>query len=193
MTVKRESKRSTGPMKHLLRPLNLSSPSSSTSSAPPLSSPAAGVTPALPIVPSLAPPFFSHLLRFRWQPSRPHPRPHLRLPQEVQNRSCAPLICKQVPDGESILPSSCLLSHLRSQVLLLSLPFDTVLEEVFSCLHLVLTPPALRRVRVFLSISCIVRCGSVPFGDGGTVLLTSSIPDPPGHSVSASSAFHTSC
>ena len=45
-----------------------------------------------------------HLRRFRWQPSRPRPCPHLRRSQEIQDWSCVSFVCEQVSDVESILP-----------------------------------------------------------------------------------------
>jgi len=77
----------------------------------------------------------------------PHPRPHLRRSQEVQDRSSAPLVRKQFPDCEPVLPSSCLFPYLCPHYLLLRPPPVAILEQVFPRLRLVLTPPALCRVR----------------------------------------------
>jgi hypothetical protein len=77
--------------------------------------------------------------------ARSSPAPHLSGAKKVQDRPCAPLICKQITDLEEVLPPPCFPPHLRPQNFLLRLPSWAVLEQVLSCLHPTRTPPAPRR------------------------------------------------
>jgi len=100
------------------------------------------------------------LPRFWWQLPRPHPRPHLRRSQEVQDRSSAPLVRKQFPDCEPVLPSSCLFPYLCPHCLLLRFPFVAVFKQMLPRLRLVLTPPTLCRVRILRPLQ-VLACAAV--------------------------------
>ena len=103
---------------------------------------------------------FVALAPFRWHCARSHPTSHLRAAQKVQDHAGVQSVCEQVPDRQSVLSPSRLLSCLRSRDLLLWLRFLAVLEPGSSRLCHVATSSTLCYVCVLHPFE-VLPCAAV--------------------------------